>query len=183
MTDDKIIKVELIKSPADFNELLDLQTLQTQMQVLSHLQGNLRKYQLDFVKSFLMKADEVLHYIPQDQHHLFEVVKLYDEYYEQKSFCIKNLRKGKIRYIVLHSKKYVIEAPDFDDYVFTLSKDGNSLEVTKEGIEEFDYKEHYRMISFKQFEREACFTFDLKTNRFMKFYSSSRDTGVNHRKW
>lgn len=62
------ITADLIKSPADFTELLDLQTLQVQLEVSEKIQKNLYKYQSDFFKSFCKTGKQVLEILPESQH-------------------------------------------------------------------------------------------------------------------
>lgn len=70
------MKVNLLKTPADFTELLDLQDLITQSTVLKHLQNNQRKYQESFIKSFIKNRNDVLKYIPANHWNDYKIVKL-----------------------------------------------------------------------------------------------------------
>lgn len=62
------MEIQILKTPADFKEELSLTDLSTQMIVLKYLQDNLLDYQHKFVKSFMMTFQQLLDYIPEDQH-------------------------------------------------------------------------------------------------------------------
>ena len=65
--------VKHLPTSDDFDELLNLSTLQTQMEVLSKLQANMLTYQRNYMKSFLMTSSEILEYIPEENHKDYEV--------------------------------------------------------------------------------------------------------------
>ena len=54
-----------LRTSQDFNELLSMSELNTQMEVLTFLQDNLQDYQMNYLKSFFKDIDEVIAYIPQ----------------------------------------------------------------------------------------------------------------------
>lgn len=68
MVKEETVKVKLLKSPADFTELLNMQTLQMQLDVFELIKKNLESYQEKFFESFTKSGKEILEYIPVDEH-------------------------------------------------------------------------------------------------------------------
>ena len=68
MVKEETVKVKLLKSPADFTELLNMQTLQMQLDVFELIKKNLESYQEKFFESFTKSGKEVLEYLPVDEH-------------------------------------------------------------------------------------------------------------------
>lgn len=57
-----------LKTSNDFISLLNLQDLKVNYDVLTHLQNNIDDYIDKYFKSFWMTLDEVMYYIPENQH-------------------------------------------------------------------------------------------------------------------
>ena len=68
MVKEETVKVKLLKSPADFTELLNMQTLQMQLDVFELIKKNLESYQEKFFESFTKSGKEILEYIPVEEH-------------------------------------------------------------------------------------------------------------------
>ena len=64
MTKEKL-EIGSLRTTQDFNDMLDLAELDTQMEVLSHLNRNLFDYQMNFFKSQLMTWEELIEFIPE----------------------------------------------------------------------------------------------------------------------
>lgn len=80
----KEIVVKTLRTSEDFNELLSLSDLKTQMEVLGFLQKNLFEYQMNFFKSQLMTFDEFWNFIPDNDKPKYFQDKEYVSGYKKK---------------------------------------------------------------------------------------------------
>lgn len=180
MVKDKQIKVNLIKAPADFNDLLDLQDLKTQMSVLEHLQGNLRKYQMDFIKSFIKTSEEVIKCIPPESIGEYEIHNCYDydfAYPEQ----IKKFRGSRKNWVVNHRDKSMIEIYDLDGLKFKM-KDNILIASDKRTIE-INKQVYYRATYFDELKRDIKMSFRFDTNELIDCRDYSYINEGQVKKW
>jgi len=91
MVKDETVKVKLLKSPADFTELLNMQTLQMQLDVFELIKKNLESYQEKFFESFAKSGKEVLEYLPVDEHDKW-LGKLSEDYKSLEVYLRENER-------------------------------------------------------------------------------------------
>lgn len=180
MVKEKPIKINLIKAPADFNELLDLQDLKTQMSVLEHLQNNLNKYQLDFVRSFIKTSKEVLDYIPAEVLGEYEIFNC-DDYDFSDPEDVKKFAKSKKKWVVNPRDKGITEISEPEKLKFKM--EGNILKAKDDRVIMINRKAYYRIAYFDELRKNFKMKFDLSTNELIECsdYSYVKE-GLNE-KW
>jgi hypothetical protein len=99
---------KFIRIPADFKSLHDLKELVSNYDFLSRLNNALNGYQRHYVNSYLMSLEEVLKYIPHNQHEDYKVFKRGKQFkeYGKKSKLDKLLKEtvpGKEKIFLLNT--------------------------------------------------------------------------------
>lgn len=164
MVKEKPIKINLIKAPADFNELLDLQDLKTQMSVLEHLQKNLNKYQLDFVKSFIKTSKEVIDCIPPEDIGEYEIFNCFDYDFNYAS-GIKEFLESDKNWVVNHRDKRMIEITEPEKLKFRM--DGNVLKARDKRVTKINIRPYYRAAYFDELRKDVKMSFRFDTNELI----------------
>lgn len=194
-----MLKATSIKIPADFTELLDLSTLETQMKVLSHLTNNLAEYQNNFLKSHLKTADELLDYIPKRQHKSFsislfilgnnttimlsELQQILNKF--QSSTALDDDIKYAItntKYIVDTSNKKIIPIVDTSGFVFDLNEDNIMLASYIKTINR-NAKSYYRYETWEEIRIETTIHFNIAANTIIKSNHYVSSAEPKDRKW
>jgi len=164
MVKEKPIKVNPIKAPADFNDLLDLQDLKTQMGVLEHLQNNLKKYQLDFVKSFIKTSEEVIGCIPPENLCEYEIFNCFDYDFNYAS-SIKEFSESGKNWVVNHRDKRMIEITEPEKLKFKM-KD-NILKASDKRVTKINIRPYYRAAYFDELRKDVSMSFRFDTNELI----------------
>lgn len=164
MIKEKPIKINPIKAPADFNDLLDLQDLKTQMSVLEHLQKNLKKYQLDFVKSFIKTSKEVLDYIPAEIFKEYEIFNCYDYDFSTPEE-IEKFAKSEKNWIVNPRDKRITEITEPEKLKFKMV--GNVLKARDKRVTKINIRPYYRAAYFDELRKDVKMSFRFDTNELI----------------
>jgi hypothetical protein len=159
-----MVKVNLIKAPADFNDLLDLQDLKTQMSVLDHLKSNLRKYQMDFIRSFIKTSDEVIKCIPPEDIGEYEIFNCYDYDFTYPEH-IKKFRESAKNWVVNHKDKRMMEIDDLAGLKFKM-KDNILIASDKRTIK-INTQVYYRATYFDELKKDIRMSFRFDTNELI----------------
>jgi hypothetical protein len=179
--------LELLKTPADFNELLDLQSLSTQMLVLSHLNNNLIGYQREFLKSFIKTPKEIIDYIAEKD--IIEYIEnvIYDDWdfsVETDKQKLSKFKKFKSKYIIDIENKnlFEISAANINKFKFSLDKNGVLLKCILTSQEESYSQTFGGGSSIYTAINDEEYVFDMKTNTFKSYKeklisSNSIDSG------
>ncbi len=180
MVKEKPIKINPIKAPADFNDLLDLQDLKTQMCVLEHLQNNLKKYQLDFVKSFIKTSKEVIDCIPPENLSEYEIFNCYDYDFNYASNIKEFLESGK-NWVVNHRDKRMMEITEPEELKFKM--DGNILKASDKRVLMINRRPYYRIVYFDELRRDVRMSFRFDTNELIDCSDYSYVSEGKTEKW
>jgi hypothetical protein len=177
ITKEKPIKINPIKAPADFNDLLDLQDLKTQMSVLEHLQNNLKKYQLDFVKSFIKTSQEVIDCIPPENLGDYEI---FDYDFSNVDSVKEFLKSGK-NWVVNHRDKRMMEITEPEELKFKMND--NILLASDKRVLRINKQAYYRIVYFNELRRDVRMSFRFDTNELIDCSDYSYVSEGKTEKW
>lgn len=145
MANKNSIIVNPLKCDQDFKELLSASDLRSQLDILNFLSDNIRNYQINYVKSFLMSLKEVIDYIPNNEYKSWFLVDYnHDELTEFE----------KTRYFLVDTRckiVFSINKGSVENLIFTVEK--NRL-IGKSLYYEWRYREdNYPVYLYKKSEQ------------------------------